>query len=155
MGGMGKAMDATKTRSATARGVIKTVAAFMVWQLAGSLCLAADYYGAIGYSPSTTKTSTSVNATDVDDSVAALKRLCGRDARVVWARNSWSALAVGNDRSWGTGTGETEDDAAAAAIENCPNGKVRVTVFSGKDFYKLDGTDWVYWYTDRGIVRQH
>jgi hypothetical protein len=93
-------------------------------------------YGAIAYSPETQSWGYAAGyGSRADAEIVAKSRCKGSDARpVVWVRNGWAALAVGDDgvRGWGWSTSSLAD-AKSRAIQNAgPNASIRRWVFSGR-----------------------
>ena len=80
-----------------------------------------DVYAAIAYSPSTGNYATTVGAGSQDEAQTNCLNACqGDDAQVVvWCKNSYCTLAVGDDGSWGACWGDSQEDAEAKAMGNC------------------------------------
>jgi serine/threonine-protein kinase len=97
---------------------------------------AADKYAAIAYSPSTGAFGYSYNfATRTSAEKVALAECKGDDAQVlVWARNGWCCLAVGDDNAYGYSWADNEDYAKKLALSECKkqadNCKIVVAVSS-------------------------
>jgi hypothetical protein len=80
-----------------------------------------DNYAAIAYSPATGKYGYSYShGTLASAQRDALARCGAADAQiVVWSRNSYCALAKGEDNAYGAGHGPTRAQAQAAALREC------------------------------------
>src|SRR5438552_18761583 len=89
--------------------------AFSITGLAGQPC--ADQFAAIAYSPTTGATGWSYGYSDLGDAQIAATSNCNLADAVVltWSRNSWCALAKGDDGSYGYAWGNTQEEAEAAA----------------------------------------
>jgi Domain of unknown function (DUF4189) len=124
---------------------IRLVALALVLSAAASLWTAApakasdyDTYAAIAYSPSTGAYGYGYGfSSRAAAELEALDQCSGRDARVVvWTRNSYCALAVGDDGAYGSAWGTSPSIARNIALQKCrDNDGVRphivVTVYSG------------------------
>ena len=98
----------------------------------------ANQYAAIAYSSSTGNAGYSYNWSDLGDAENAAVASCGdADAVIVtWSQNSWCALAVGDDGSYGYASGNTQCEAENAALANCsPDSPahIDVVVFPGTE----------------------
>jgi serine/threonine-protein kinase len=95
----------------------------------------ANQYAAIAYSSSTGNAAYSWGACSLEDAETSATEACdGTDAVIVtWSRNCWCALAVGDDGAWGTGSGNTQEEAESTALANCSSdtAHIQVSVFSG------------------------
>ncbi len=97
-----------------------------------------NWYSAIAYSPSTGAYGYSYNCRSLAEAKQLALSYCDyEDARiVVWVRNGWCALAVGDDGAYGYAWASTQYEARRLALAYCQqysNGRcrIKVTVFSG------------------------
>ena len=94
-----------------------------------------DVYAAVAYSPSTNRYGYGANYPTKAAAIARAKRECGKGATATnWCKNAWIALAV-SDQSrggWGSGWGNTPDEARASARRQClarnPDARIVVCV---------------------------
>ena len=96
----------------------------------------ANQYAAIAYSSSTGNAGYSWSACSLEDAETAAVNSCGETDAVIltWSRNCWCALAVADDGAYGTGSGNTQEEAESAALAICPSdtpAHIQVSVFSG------------------------
>src|SRR5205807_10452956 len=121
---------------------VAAAAAAAVLAAAPASARAGDKYAAIAYSPSSGAYGYSVGfATRTGAEKEALAQCKGDDAQVlVWARNGWCCLAVGDDNAYGYSWADNEDYAKKLALSECrkqtSNCKVVLTVSSDGDVEK-------------------
>jgi hypothetical protein len=78
-------------------------------------------YAAIAYSPSTGTYGSSSHCGSIADAEhLALSRCHEADAKIViWSHDAWCALAVGEDKTYGVGSGNSSVEAEHAALTHC------------------------------------
>ena len=105
-----------KTRTAT-------IALAAMMMMAGTGMAAADYFGAIAYSPNTGSHGYSYDYGSRREAEAYAMNQCRKyagDCRVaIWFRNACGALAIGNNGGWGSGWGDSRQRAEYEAINSC------------------------------------
>ena len=123
-------------RLAAAALVLSTVAA-----LASATPARADFgdtFAAIAYSPSTGHVGYSYNAPSRARAEQAALNECDRDDAeiLVWVKNGYAAMAVGDDGSYGYAWGSTRATAERIALQKCldvggERPRIVVSIYSG------------------------